>query len=224
MNHRIRLLAGLMLLAGCSRTHPAPVSAGWLPFYADPAFTPHWISPESSRLARFHRIPPFRLTNQRAELVTEATVEGKIYVANFMFTGCSGICPKTTRNLLGVQRAFAGDEAVRFLSHSVTPNSDTPETLRAFGDRYNIDHDQWDMVTGTRAEIYRLGRSAYFADEDLGTTRREGDFLHTENFILVDDRRYIRGVYNGLNQASVSSLVEDVRALKKEQAQLRASL
>lgn len=211
-----RALALVVSIAGVGCIEEAPVRPAALPYYSDASFTPHWLAPDSEALANFHEIPDFELTNQNGEKVTRDKFDGRIYVVDFFFTSCGGICPKMTANMALVQEAFRGDEGVRLLSHSVTPTHDTVEVLAAYAKKYGIDDAQWDLVTGPRAEIYDLGRTAYFVEEDLGQAKDDDDFLHTENFVLVDAKRHVRGVYNGLNKASVAQLIRDIQQLRDE--------
>lgn len=200
------------------------ISLGWslqacaepLPFYESADFTPHWLDPYSEQVRQLHRIPPFSFTNQFGQLVTEQTVKNKIYVAHFFFTRCPGICPKVRSKLKNVQAAFIDDPEVMILSHSIQPHNDTVETLQAYARENGIQGPQWQLLTGERDLTYTLARDYYFASEDLGEIQNTDDFLHTENLLLIDKHRHIRGVYNGLNAASVGHLIEDIRALKKE--------
>lgn len=209
------LLSASIALAGCSAAD-ASDRAKTLPYYDEPSFTPRWLSAGSAELKAFHRVPPFRLTNQRGEVVTEQDYRGKIYIADFFFTTCGGICPKMTANLRLVQDAFQNDDQVRLLSHSVTPGHDTADVLRAYAAKHNIDGEKWNLLTGDRGQIYALGRKAYFVEEDLGEAKSEDDFLHTENFVLVDREGHLRGIYNGLNKTAVSQLIQDIKTLKNE--------
>lgn len=115
-----------------------------------------------------------------------------------------------------VQDAFIDDDEVLLLSHSVTPQRDSVEILKKYADNKDIISGKWHLVTGDRAEIYGLGRQAYFIEENLGLTMEPDDFLHTENFVLIDKNKYIRGIYNGLNKISVQQLIKDIEVLKKE--------
>ncbi len=188
-----------------------------LPYYADGDFTPHWFAPEAVP-ADFHTIPAFSLTDQEGRTVTEADLDGQLTVANFFFTACPGICPMTTANMKRVQDAFADDADVVLVSHSVTPDADSVATLAAFAERTGVLSDRWRLVTGDRDKIYALGKEAYFADDDLGETVAAPDaaFTHTESFYLLDGDRRIRGVYNGMNTAAVTQLIEDIQALQHE--------
>lgn len=186
-----------------------------LPFYSEATFTPHWLVP-SKVMDTFHRISPFLLTNQEGELITEKTFEGKIYVTDFFFTTCPGICPKMMANMMDLQEEFLNDKNVLLLSHSVTPEADSVSVLKTYAEDKGILSQKWHLVTGTQQEIYKLGRKDYFVEEDLGLEKEEDEFLHTENFVLIDKNRYIRGIYNGLNKGAIQQLIADIRTLQKE--------
>ncbi|AUC79472.1 SCO family protein [Nonlabens sp. MB-3u-79] len=187
-----------------------------LPYYGEATFTPHWFSSDSDSLKNFHKIPDFELTNQNGELITNATFENKIYITDFFFTVCPGICPKMTENMTRIQEEFIENDEVLLLSHSVTPDYDTPEVLQKYAKRKKVNPKKWHLVTGDKELIYDLGRNQYFVEEDLGITKDVNDFLHTENFILIDQNKHIRGIYNGLNKASIGQLILDVRTLQAE--------
>lgn len=187
-----------------------------LPYYSEATFTPHWLSPESKELKIFHQIPDFRLINQEGKTITQRTFNNKIYVVDFFFTTCPGICPKMTDNMGLVQKAFLEDDDVLLLSHSVTPETDSVSILKSYAEDKGVNSKIWHLVTGQREEIYDLGRNHYFVEEDLGLEKEPDDFLHTENFVLVDKNKHIRGIYNGLNKASVYQLVADILTLKEE--------
>ena len=187
-----------------------------LPFYNEATFTPHWLDPKAINLDSFHKISPFTLVNQEGKCVTENTFDGKIYVADFFFTTCPGICPKMTANMGILQDEFENDQDVLLLSHSVTPDRDSVPVLRNYAEEKGIQSHKWHLVTGSQEEIYRLGRLSYFVEEDLGIDKDLDEFLHTENFVLVDQHRHIRGIYNGLNKTSVNQLILDIKTLKKE--------
>lgn len=187
-----------------------------LPYYTDPSFTPIWVEPHSRQTDKLHKIPSFTLTNQDGEKITEHTFANKIYIADFFFTSCPGICPRMTESMKMVQDAFRDDAEVMLLSHSVTPASDSVPVLKEYAKAHGIISGKWHLATGTQSQIYRLGRKSYWVEEDLGIEKSEDEFLHTENFILVDKKRQIRGIYNGLNRTSIEQLIADVRTLKNE--------
>ena len=187
-----------------------------LPFFNEASFTPKWISPKSKELNNFHKIPDFELVNQNGEMLTQKTFENKIYIADFFFTTCPGICPMMTDSMLKLQEEFKNEEAVLFLSHSVTPKVDSVSKLKEYALENGIIDNKWHLVTGNKKEIYDLGRKFYFVEEDLGKPKGIDEFLHTENFVLIDKNKHIRGIYNSLNRASLAQLIVDIKALQKE--------
>lgn len=187
-----------------------------LPYFGDASFTPHWIEPNSEEERNFHKIPDFKLVNQLGDTITKNTFEDKIYITDFFFTSCPGICPKMTRNMFKIQEAFKDDPEVLLLSHSVTPSIDSVSVLKTYAESYGILHHKWHLATGDKREIYELGRDHYFVENDLGEPKGIDEFLHTENFLLIDKSKHIRGIYNGLNRASIAQLLVDIEALKQE--------
>ena len=189
----------------------------YLPYFGDESFTPHWITPGSDEEKKFHKIPDFKLTNQSGDTITQKTFDEKIYVVDFFFTSCPGICLKMTNNMSKIQEAFKDDSEVLILSHSVTPTIDSVSVLKTYANKYAVMDNKWHLVTGNKVEIYNLGRDHYFVENDLGEAKSMEDFLHTENFLLIDKNKHIRGIYNGLNRSSIAQLITDIKALKKEQ-------
>ena len=211
-------LVVMSLLAACKDSTVSEKSSRVvsLPYYQDASFTPNWLSTNSAETDAFHSIPDFNLVNQLGDTITHASFENTIYVTDFFFTICPGICPKMTDNMLILQKAFLEDDEVRFLSHSVTPKRDSVAVLKEYADNKGIIDNKWHLVTGDRTEIYDLGRNHYFVEEDLGIERDDDDFLHTENFLLIDKKKHIRGIYNGLNKAAINQLIADIKTLKEE--------
>jgi protein SCO1/2 len=187
-----------------------------LPFFNKPDWTPEWISVSDSNYNKIHTIPVFTFTDQNGNTFTEKNVEGKIYVSNFFFTKCRSICPKMTSHMFLLQAYFKNDNAVLFLSHSVTPESDSVPILKAYSDLNKVDYYKWRLLTGSKKEIYTLARQQYFAGDSIGVYQSDKDFLHTENFILVDKHRRIRGVYNGTLLVEIDRIKEDIEILKNE--------
>ncbi|WP_299061389.1 SCO family protein [uncultured Polaribacter sp.] len=223
INYRILLLFLLVITTSCKKQIKKENSkvvetsrVEYLPFYKDESFTPQWLKPGSKEEKKFHKIPDFKLINQLGDTVTQKTFEGKIYVTDFFFATCPGICPKMTENMLYVQDAFKNDSEVLILSHSVTPSIDNVEVLKNYAVNNGIIDNKWHLVTGDKQEIYNLGRNHYFVENDLGEEKSIDDFLHTENFLLIDKNKHIRGIYNGLRKSSVRQLITDIEALKKE--------
>lgn len=210
------LFLALVLLSflACNSSNDSRVER--LPYYNSPEFTPHWLSPNDDALNGFHQISPFQLVNQDGDTISEKTFENKIYITDFFFTSCPGICPKMTKNMKVLQDTFWDNSEVLLLSHSVTPKRDSVPILKEYALNKGVKSAKWHLVTGQREEIYRLGRRDYFVEEDLGLLAEEDDFLHTENFVLIDKNRHIRGIYNGLNKRAIQQLISDVKTLVKE--------
>lgn len=212
MTVRYIIACAFILLQACSNTK---VPEEKLPYYITADFTPHWLS-EKELQQPVHRIPPFSFINQSGESITEQSVRGKIYVANFFFTNCPGICKRLTNNISLVQDAYKEDKEVLILSHSVTPETDSVPRLYQYALQYKINQQQWHLLTGKRSELYAIARKFYFADEDLGAVQVKNDFLHTENVLLIDKQRRIRGVYKGTSEADVRNLITDIKRLQEE--------
>ena len=214
-------VGGFILMAGdgAPSTGPREGTDRTLPYFADASFTPHWYDSPADLPAGFHSIGPFNLVDQTGAPVTDATLRGKIYVANFFFTACPGICPATMASMARLQSELGRFDDVALLSHSVTPESDSVPVLQAYAERMRVVSSRWHLVTGSREVIDDLGRRAYFADEDLGRAADDAlddTFLHTEQFLLVDQDGHIRGVYNGMNRTAVQQLIGDVETLRRE--------
>lgn len=180
-----------------------------LPYFNSAIFTPEWEKGA-------HKIPKFSFINQKGEEVTNKTFEDKIYVADFFFTICPGICPKLTKNMGRLRDAYQNDADIMLLSHSVMPWNDTVEKLEVYAETNNINLPQWHLITGDKDAIYDIARNGYFADEDFVKIQDEANFIHTENFVLVDKEGYIRGVYNGTLALDVKRLMRHIKILKKE--------
>ena len=188
----------------------------YLPFYQDESFTPHWLTPGSKEEKSFHKIPDFKLLNQLGDTISQSTFENKIYITDFFFTTCPGICPQMTDNMAKIQEEFKEDDDILLLSHSVMPNTDTVSALKNYANNNNVIDNKWHLVTGDIDQIYNIARASYFADEDFKKTKDESEFIHTENFVLVDGKGRIRGVYNGTLGVDILRLKRHVKILKKE--------
>ena len=199
-------------LIGCNTNRRENI----LPFINKPDFTPEWIKEDDKAYDSIHQIPAFRFQNQDGQWVTENTIEGKIYVANFIFTRCASICPIMTNNMLAIQKRFKDDADVVLLSHSVTPDLDNVAILKKYAINKGIISGKWHLLTGRQEDIYRIAKKEYFAGDTIGFYQANDAFLHTENFILVDKKRRIRGVYNGTLALEMDRLILDIETLKME--------
>jgi protein SCO1 len=184
-----------------------------LPYYDTADFTPKW---EMENKETFHAIRKFNLTDQEGNAFTEKNLDGKICVADFFFTSCPGICLKMSVSMGDLQKEFLNDTDVQLVSHSVTPTKDSVPILKKYASDKGVQYNKWKLLTGTVSEIYDLGRKFYYVEEDLGLKSDTSVFLHTENFVLIDKNRHIRGIYNGLDNNSMTALKNDIKDLKKE--------
>lgn len=203
----------LIIVFGC-KGKPKELS---LPFINQPDFSPEWIEKNDPAYSSIHRISAFSFTNQDGKAVTEKTVDGKIYVADFIFTRCGSICPKMTTNMALIQEKFKNNKEVLLLSHSVTPEMDSVPVLKKYAAAKGIISGKWHLLTGNENEIYSLAKKQYFAGDTIGYYQTGNEFLHTENFILVDKLRRIRGVYNGTLPVEAERLIGDINTLLKEE-------
>jgi protein SCO1/2 len=163
----------------------------------------------------YHTVKPFLFINQYNQKVTEETIKGKIYIADFFFATCESICPKMSTQLVTVQNAFAKDDSVLILSHTVNPMHDTVEVLKKYAERFGATKNKWHLLTGNKKEIYDMARYSYLVNalEDDGSA--EG-FLHSELFVLIDSKKRIRGFYDGTDNVAVAKLIADIKLLKTE--------
>ena len=203
-------------LSACSGMKKTPDTSDRLPFFNTPDWTARWIKPSDAGYDSIHQIPAFRLTDQLGRVVTEKDLEGRITVANFFFTRCKGICPRMSLNTAYLQEAFRNDPEILLLSHSVDPEADSVPVLNAYAATQGADPDRWRLLTGDRELIYRLARKEYFAGDTIGLSASGTDFLHTEDMILLDGHRRIRGLYNGTLRSEMDRIREDIAILKKE--------
>ena len=183
-----------------------------LPYYHTANFTPYWEGESKFSKDTLHTIAPFEFTNQDGNVVTGSNYKNKIYVADFFFTICPGICPTLTSNLKKVAEAFKENPDVMFLSYSVTPDIDSVAQLKKYAQKHNLPAS-WNLVTGDKEEIYTLARQAYFAEREIGFQNSTKEFLHTEHFILVDKEGHIRGIYNGTLELEAGRLIDDIQLL-----------
>ena len=185
-----------------------------------PIFNPSDINPELvdstvQYISKYHTIADFSFTNQNGKTITQKDYEGKIYVADFFFTTCTSICPKMTANLFDVQEAIKDNPKVMLLSHTVFPENDNVAVLKAYAKKYDIDDKKWNLVTGDKKEIYTMARKSYLAVK-LGKPEELYDMVHTENLVLVDTKRRVRGFYDGTKKEDIKKLIEDIAFLSKE--------
>lgn len=184
-----------------------------LPIYQPAQVNAKLVDTSIAYKIKYHTISDFSLINQNGDTITEAFYDDKIYVADFFFTTCQSICPIMTKNMKEVQDKLINDKEILLLSHSVTPEIDSVEQLKRYAISNQINDDKWNLVTGDKKQIYNLARKSYLAVEDdpLGNY----DMIHTENFILIDKKKQIRGFYDGTLGSEIIRLLDDIEILKK---------
>ena len=186
---------------------------------------PELVDSTVQYIANNHRISDFQFTNQNGKIITQKDYEGKIYVADFFFTTCPTICPKMTTNMVWLQNKIKNNPKVLLLSHSVTPDIDTVEVLKKYALEKGVIDAKWNLVTGNKKHIYYIARKSYLAVK-TGKPSALYDMVHTENFVLVDAKRRVRGFYDGTNLdqptndpkvKNVTQLLEDINFLCNEE-------
>lgn len=202
-------------IAGMVVVYPMLKKQQRLQVYQPSDINPQLVDTDMQRTAKAHRIAEFKLIDQTGDTVTNDDFKDKIYVSDFFFTTCPSICPKMTANLSELAELYKADNDIMFLSHSVTPEKDSVPVLAAYGEKYGADPSKWKLVTGPKKHIYELARRSYFAVTTEGDGG-ERDFIHTENFILVDKERKIRGFYDGTSKEDMDRLKDDITILRYE--------
>ena len=179
-----------------------------------PIFTPSMVNPELvdstiQHIANTHFIKDFKFTNQNGKTVTQKDYENKIYVADFFFTTCPTICPIMTDNMVWLQDQIKNNPKVMLLSHSVTPEIDSVAKLKKYALEKGVIDSKWNLVTGNKKDIFSMARQSYLVVK-TGNPSEMYDMVHTENFVLVDQKKRVRGFYDGTKRAEVEKLLEDI--------------
>ena len=176
---------------------------------------PSLVHESIKHITKDHKIADFELTNQNGEIITNKNYENKIYIADFFFTRCTNICIAMAYNMNELQEFYKNDDDIMFLSHSVTPVMDSVPVLRKYATEKGVIDGKWNVTTGPKKHIYELARKSYMAVIEEGDGG-EDDFIHTEQFILIDKERRIRGFYDGTDKKDMEKLKTDMRLLKEE--------
>ncbi len=183
-------------------------------------YTPSDVNPELAdttiqNVTKAHTIADFSFINQNGKTITQKDYAGKIYVADFFFTTCQTICPIMTGNMVAVQNAIKDNPKVMILSHSVFPDQDSVPVLKKYAVEKGVDDRKWNLVTGNKKDIYYIARKSYLAVK-TGNPAEMYDMVHTENFVLVDTKRRIRGFYDGTKKEEIKRLIDDIATLSTE--------
>jgi len=184
-----------------------------LPIYQPADFNPELVDTSMQHVKKYHTVADFSLLNQNGQTITQEDYREKIYVADFFFTTCPTICPVMTKNMALLQEQILDDDDVMLLSYSVTPEIDSVPQLKKYALEKGVVDRKWNLVTGNKKQIYELARKSYLAVKDDGDGGPY-DMIHTENFILVDKERRIRGTYDGTNPDEIKELLQDLAILK----------
>lgn len=186
-----------------------------LPIYQPADVSTELVDSTIQHQIKYHKIADFSLINQNGDTITQDNYKNKIYVADFFFTTCQTICPIMTDNMVDIQKEIKNDDEVMLLSHSVTPKIDSVAQLKRYAIKKGVIDSKWNLVTGDKGQIYRLARKSYLAVKDDGMPDDYG-MVHTENFMLIDKKRQIRGYYDGTKKDEIQRLLKDIKTLKKE--------
>ncbi|MEW4923154.1 SCO family protein [Algibacter sp. 2305UL17-15] len=186
-----------------------------LPIYQPAMVSTELVDSTIQYQKKYHKIADFKLLNQNGKIVTQNDYKDKIYVADFFFTTCQTICPIMTNHMVKIQKEILNDDEVMLLSHSVTPEIDSVAQLKRYATKKSVNDKKWNLVTGDKKEIYKLARQSYLAVKENGDGGPY-DMIHTENFMLIDKKRQIRGFYDGTNAEDISRLLNDISVLKEE--------
>ncbi len=177
------------------------------------------VDPEMLRVGLGHRIGNFSFLNQEGETITQDEVDGKVYVAEYFFTTCGTICPRMNEQMRRIQFEFAANDDVRLMSFTVDPDVDTVAQMKRYADDHGAKKGQWHFLTGSKEDLYALARKSFFVlkpaeAQNLGDVG--SDFIHTNNFVLVDREGRIRGYYDGTSKKEVDTLMKDIERLLEE--------
>jgi protein SCO1/2 len=225
--HKYRKFVGIWLVFSIiviSLFYTALKPKKMLPIYNPSDVNPELVDTTVQYIANKHFIADFSFTNQNGKTITQKDYEGKIYVADFFFTTCKSICPKMTTNLVDVQKAFLNNPKVKLLSFTVTPDIDSVSVLKDYAKINGVVDAKWNLVTGDKKAIYTMARKSYLAVKQ-GKPEEQYDMVHTENFVLVDSKKRVRGFYDGTNLdgptepgiKNVKQLIEDINWLLEEE-------
>lgn len=177
------------------------------------------VDPEMLRIGQGHTIGDFSFQNQDNKTITQNEINGKVFVAEYFFTTCKSICPIMNKQMQRVQKAIKGNTNVKILSFTVDPEVDTVEQLKRYANSHNAISGQWHFLTGKKEDLYALARKSFFVLKPAEAANQGdvgSDFIHTNNFVLVDGKGRIRGYYDGTNTKEITTLLADIKRLENE--------
>ena len=206
-NNTLILVLIIIVITSCLQS-----SKRQLPIYNPSDFNPKLVDKSLHNSNENHTVTDFNLINQNGKTITQDDYKGKIYVTDFFFTRCKSICPIMTNNMVKIQKAYKNNDDIMFLSLSVTPDIDSIPILREYANNKGVIDTKWNVTTGDKIHIYELARKSYFAVVDQGDGGLQ-DFIHTPNFVLVDKKKQIRGIYDGTEDEEILRLIKDIGIL-----------
>lgn len=191
-----------------------------LPVYNPIDIDPEAVDNELLRIGRGHTIGAFQFVNQEGKKITNKDVEGKVYVVEYFFTTCGTICPVMNKQMQRIQKTHSGNKNVKLLSFTVDPETDDVEQMKIYAEAHGADKNQWWFLTGKREDLYALARKSFFVlkpaeAQNLGDAG--SDFIHTNNFVLIDKKMRIRGYYDGTSVKEVDKLIQDIELLLEDE-------
>ena len=205
------VLSGIIMTLIYDQLNPTPK----LPVYQPSMVTADLVDTTVQYIRKYHKVKDFKLVNQNGDTITQKNYKDKIYVADFFFTTCQSICIDMAKSMQTLQNEFEDDEDILLLSHSVTPEMDDVAQLKKYALEKGVIDSKWNLVTGDKKQIYNLARKEYLASKTEGDGGKY-DLVHTENFVLVDKEKRIRGFYDGTNPEEIEQLIEDIDILRLE--------
>lgn len=205
----------LVLIVGISFAYYLNITKVKLKIFSPKDINPQLVDESLRGKNIAHRTANFSFINQNGAIVTEKHIQNKIFVVDFFFTTCTNICPVMSKNMTKIFEAMKNDTNFIILSHSVTPEIDSVSVLANYAKQYGADGKRWHLLTGSKKEIYEMARKSYFVVSDEGSGD-ENDFIHTENFVLIDKERRLRGFYDGTNDKEIKRLLDEIQILKRE--------
>ena len=177
------------------------------------------VDPELLRIGQGHTIGNFSFLNQDGQVVTEKEIENKVFVAEYFFSTCKSICPIMNQQMQRIQKKYNGNSNFKILSFTVDPAVDNPTQLKSYAISHGYKAGQWHFLTGSKSELYALARKSFFVLKPVEANNigdAGSDFIHTNNFVLVDKKKRIRGYYDGTNSVEVNQLIKDIELLFQE--------
>lgn len=209
-------IIALVLASAWFFTLKNPVAKPKLPYFGFDSFDTTFVNNNPKIDTIYHKIPDFRFVSQTGDTVSLKTTENKIYIADFFFVNCPGICVKMAKQMQRVYQAYKENPNVIILSHTVNPEEDSVSVLMEYANKQGVtDHKKWLFLTGTKPKLYEMARLGYYVTATEGNGGAD-DFVHTEKFVLIDKNKNIRGYYDGTNENDVNKMLYDIDVLLEE--------